>query len=110
MAHSAAIAKRIRQVESDIAQSREMIAQYREVIAHLESNPGDPFLPFHHLSDGEKSRIHLGANARSVVIGALINEERRIITWTAWLQAVADHEAKWQAARAVSASSIGGAR
>jgi hypothetical protein len=107
MAHSAAIAKRVAEVESAIALSKEMIAQYHEVIAHMDAHPGDLNLPFHHLTDGEKRRIELGANPRSVVFSAMVTERHNVETWNAWLKAVESYEAKSQA---LQFSSIGGAR
>jgi hypothetical protein len=100
MAHSAAIAKRVREVQEAIALSGEMIAQYREVIAHMDTHPGDRNLPFHHLTDGEKRRIELGANPRSVVFNAMVVEQHNVEQWHAWLKAVAAYEAKYEAAHA----------
>jgi hypothetical protein len=100
MAHSAAIAKRVREVQDAITLSEEMISQYREVIAHMDAHPGDRNLPFHHLTDGEKRRIELGANPRSVVFNAMVAEQHNVEQWHAWLKAVDAYEAKWAAVHA----------
>jgi len=97
MALSKPIAKRVLEVKTAITFSVEMIEQYREVIAHMDAHPGDRSLPFHHLTDGEKRRIELGADPRGVVFSAMVVEQHNVEQWDAWLRAVAAYEAKYEA-------------